>query len=108
MLLFQPTLVGPFLFRILNWLIEFQQANGVCDRGAVLSRAFGDFLLCEVEFFCEALECAGLFDRIQILALEIFDESHLECHFFGHVAHYDGNALDCSALGSAPAAFACD
>ena len=51
---------------------------------------------------------ARLLDRIQVFALEIFDESHLERHFFGHVPHNNRNALYRSALGRAPAAFACD
>jgi hypothetical protein len=98
----------PILQEILNWLIEFQQSNRICDRCAVFSGAFGDLLLGNVKFFRETLEGAGLFDRVQILALEIFDQSHLERHFFGYIAHYDRNALDCSALGSAPAALSCN
>jgi hypothetical protein len=40
--------------------------------------------------------------------LKIFDERHLERHFFGYVAHYDRDALDRSTLRCTPSALACD
>ncbi len=62
-----------FFEQVLNRLLEFQEADGIRDRGAVFSRAVGDLFLGEIEFFAQTLECVRLLDRIQILALEVFD-----------------------------------
>ncbi len=91
--------------QVLNRLFEFQKADGVGDGGAVLTGALGDLLLCEAELIREALEGVGLLDRVQVLALEVFDERHLERDFLGNVANDDGNARECGPLGGAPAAF---
>ena len=81
-----------FLEQLLNRVFELQQADGVGDRGAVFSRALRHLLLREMKFIGEALEGVGLLDGIQILALKVFDQRHLERHFIGHVANDDGNA----------------
>jgi hypothetical protein len=98
----------PFLEEILDGLIEFQETHRVCDGGAIFSGALSDFLLREVKFLCEALEGAGLLDRVEIFALKVLNKRHLERLFFGHVTHNDGNTLDRSALRGTPAALACN
>ena len=54
----------PFFEQILDRLFQSQQAHGVGDRRAILAGALGDLLLREMEFVCQALECARLFDGI--------------------------------------------
>jgi hypothetical protein len=97
-----------FLEEILDRLIKFQEADRIGDSGAIFPGALGDLLLGEVEFLREALERAGLLDRIEIFALKVLNECHLERHFFGHIAHYNGNALNRGTLRGSPAALASD
>ncbi len=70
-----------FLEQVLDWLFELEQANGIGDRGAVFAGALGDLLLREVKFVDQALKGVRLLDRIEIFALEIFHQRHLERHF---------------------------
>jgi hypothetical protein len=97
---------APFFEEVLDRPLKFQQSDGVSDRGSVFAGALGYLLLGEDEFVHQALKGAGLFDGIQILALEILDQGHLERHLVAHVANDSRNARNRSALGSAPAALA--
>ncbi len=87
---------------------SLQKPNGVGNRRAILAGALGDFLLREVKFVGEALERARLLDRVEVFALEIFDQRHLERHLVADVANNRGNAAESGALRGAPAAFAGD
>jgi hypothetical protein len=97
-----------FLDELLDRDFEFEKADGIGDCGAVFAGALGDLLLGEVKFVGEALEGVCLLDRIEVFALEIFDEGHLHRHTFGYVADDDGYAVQLCALCGAPATFASD
>ena len=47
----------------------------------------------------------GLLNWIQIFALKILDQGHLECHLVGHVANDYWNTTQSGALRCAPASF---
>ena len=94
--------------QFLDWLFQLQQADGVGDGGAVFSSALGDLFLGEVEFVNQPLEGMRLLDGVQIFALEVFDERHLQRHFFGNVADYHRHAAEVGSLGGTPAAFSGD
>ena len=95
-----------FLEKILDRRFEFQEADGVGNRGPIFSGAFGDLFLGELKFVNKTLKCVGLFDRVEIFALKILDEGHFEGQLFGHVAKNDRNVVKIGTLGGAPAAFA--
>ena len=69
-----------FLEKILDRLFELEQANRVGDCGAVFAGAVGDLFLRQVKFVDEALKCVGLLDGVEIFALEVFHQRHLQRH----------------------------
>ena len=96
------------LDQVLNHGLELQQSEGIGDRGAVLPCSLGDVLLREVELVREALEGSCLLHRVQVLALEVFDQRHLQRDFLGNFANDDRYARQCRPLGRSPAALAGD
>ncbi len=48
----------------------------------------------------------GLFDRIEILALEIFNQGHFKCELFGHVPKNHRHLMETGSLRCTPATFA--
>ena len=64
-----------------------------------------------MELVGEAPVGERFFDRVQILALDVFDQRHLEQRLLlagRHVAHDDRHAQEAGELCGAPAAFAGD
>lgn len=92
-----------FFDEFLNRRLEPEQAQRVGDRGAVFSGAISHLFLRQMKFFREALKGARLLDRIEIFALEIFDQRHLQCHFLRNVAQDNRNACQSRALRRTPA-----
>src|SRR5277367_4822441 len=95
-----------FFDPILDEGLQLQQANGVCDRGAILPGALGNFFLSELEFVHQTLEGAGCFDRVQVFALDVFHQRHFEREFVGNFANDNGNLGQAGALGRTPATLA--
>ena len=94
-----------FFDEFLNGRLEAKETETIGDGGTIFSGALGGLFLREVKFLGEALEGMGLLDRIQIFALEIFHQRHLDGHFLGHVANHDGNATESGALRCTPTTF---
>ena len=92
----------------MSWIgcFQFEKADGIGDGRAVFAGFFGDLFLREMEIFGQFLKGVGLLDGIQILALEIFNQRHLQRRFFRHVAHDDRHAAQLSPLRRSPAALA--
>ena len=67
-----------------------------------------DVFLPQAEFAREPRKGFRLFDRIEILALEVLDERELEDVLVGRLADDDRRIGDLAALRGAPAAFAGD
>jgi hypothetical protein len=94
-----------------NLLGQLQQAHVICDRRAVLADSSRDLLLRQAEFAAQPFVGGRLIDRIQVFALDVLDERHLE-KLAGlaapNILDDDGHPGEPCALGSAPAALARD
>ena len=91
--------------QFLDRLFEIQEPQRVGDRRAIFSRAFRNLLLREMKPVGQSLKGPRLLDRIQIFALKIFNQRHLERHFIWHFAHYRRHAAERRPLSGAPPAF---
>ena len=88
-----------------------EQPQAVGHGRAVLADRLRDFLLREVELVHQAAVGGGLLDGVQVLALDVLDERHLEQAPFvggGHIADDDRDAAQAGQLGGAPAPLARD
>jgi len=65
---------APLFEKRLSVRLEVQKPHGVCYRGAALANALGDVVLSQAEIAVEPFVGAGLFDGIEIFALEIFNQ----------------------------------
>lgn len=92
----------------LDFRMEIEEAHGVGDGGAGFPDTGGDFLLLEGEFAGEADVSGGFFDGIEILALEVLDESHFKDIAVGGDAFDDGNGGEAEFFRGSPAALAGD
>ena len=61
-----------------HFLRQLQQPHVVGDRRSILADRGGDFFLRHVEFAAQLLVRGGLIDGIQVFALDVLDERHLE------------------------------
>ena len=80
---------------------SLQQPHEVRDRRAILADRRGDVFLLQVEFVGEAAVGERLFDRVQVLALDVFDQRHLEQRLLlarRDVAHDDRHAQQAGDL----------
>ena len=85
---------------------QLQQTKAVRDRRSVLADLDGDVFLSEPELVGEPLIRQGLFDGVEIFALDILDERHLEPALRvrgSDVLDDDGDFLEVGAFGGAPA-----
>ena len=101
-------LSAPDARSFLHFRRQFEQPHVVGDRRAVLADAGGDGLLRQVEFVGQAPVGLRFLDRIQILALDVFDQRDLEHLVVGDVAIDDGDLEQAGALRGAPPALAGD
>ena len=68
---------------------QLEQADEVCDGGAVLPHGLGDVGVLHVEALGEGLVPLGLLERIQGLSLKVFHERQNEKRLVIGVAHDD-------------------
>jgi hypothetical protein len=87
---------------------EFEQAEGIGHDGTAFADLGGDFLLGELELGNELGVALGLFDGIEVFALEIFDQGEFENGAVVGLADDDRDFGQAGQLGGAPAAFAGD
>ena len=59
----------------------------------------------EPKLFDQALQTLGFFKRVQVFALDIFNQRHRCSGFVRYVAHQHGYAVQAGNLGSSKAAF---
>ena len=62
-------------------------------------------VLREAVFLHERLVPSGLLERVQVLALQVFNERELHDLAFGKIAHHGGHFLHAGHAGGAPAPF---
>src|SRR5437588_3290101 len=94
----------PFFDPVLNWLLQLEQANCVGHCCAVLASALSNLLLGHVKLIHQALESAGCFHGVQVFALDVFDERHLERELVGDLLHDGCYFGEAGSLGGTPAA----
>ena len=97
--------VGAHVFR------QFQEPQKIRDRRAVFADGGRDLVLRETEFIGQAPIRLRFVDRVEILALDVFDERHLEQRPLlsgDDFADDDRDAVEARFLRGAPAALAGD
>ena len=85
-----------------------EKSRDVGDRRAILADGVGDLLLREMEFVRESAVGVRFLHRVEIFALEVFDERGGEQPIVRDVADDDRHLEKAGALRRAPAAFAGD
>lgn len=92
----------------LDGFLKVEEAHGVGDAGTGLADALGDLVLLHGEFFGELDVTGGFLDGVEVLALEVLDEGHLEDFLIGGFPLDDGDGGESECLGGPPAAFTGD
>ena len=82
---------------------KLQQPQRVCDRRSIFADRIGDLVLREMQFIGETAIGVRLFDRIQILALNVLDQRRSEQMFVWRLADDDRNLEQTGALGRSAA-----
>ena len=94
------------LHRLAHALIQREQAHGVGDGGARLADRRGGVLLRHVIGLNERFVALGLFNGVQILALQVFNERQLHCLAVVRLDDDGGHLRQTGKPRSPPAAFA--
>ncbi len=92
----------------LHRLGQIQQTQQVAARAARATNGLGRRFVSEPKLFDQALQTLGFFQRVEVFALNVFDERHGRCRFVGHVAHQHRHALQARQLAGPKAPFARD
>ena len=93
---------------ILHLLVQFEQTHQVGDRRSRTTYRFGRFLVGQTELFGQPRQSARLLERVQVFALDVFDQRHRDSRFVRHIAHQRGNRLQSRQLCGPPATLAGD
>ena len=89
-----------------HFLWQAQEPHVVGDRRTILPDGVGNLLLCEMEVVGETTIGLRLFDRIEILALDVLDQRDRQQLIFGNVANDNRYFQEAGALRCPPATFA--
>jgi hypothetical protein len=87
---------------------QAEEAEGVSDGNAAAAGALGDLGLGEAVVLDEALVGAGLFEGVEVVPLDVFDQGELEGLAVGGFGDHDRNLADAGKTGGLPAALADD
>ena len=82
---------GPLSDEPLYVFGEGKQAQRISNRGSVLSYGLGDLLMGQSKIIDELSVAFRLFDGVEVLALEVFDEGEREQLLVGNVPNDGGN-----------------
>ena len=93
---------------ILDLLHQLEQSKQVGNGRAGPSDRVGGFLVGHLEVIDQAAQRRGLLQRIEVFALDIFDQRHCNGDFIRHVTHDRRDGLDTGDLRGTPASFAGD
>ncbi len=91
----------PLLHHLGDFGRELEQSQQIADRGAGSAHRIGGLLMRDAELRDQPFECARLFQRIQVLALDVLDQRHRDGRFVGHAADDGGNASSSPAICAA-------
>ena len=81
---------------------QIQQAQQVGHRNARLAYRIGDLLLGEAELVSQPLQGVGLFQRVEILALDVLDERHGRSLLIANITNQGRNGVQARKAGSTP------
>ena len=87
---------------------NLSKRNKIAGCAARTADGIGCSLVRHLEFVDQALNADGFFQRIQVFALNVFDQRHGQCRVVRHFAHDDRHDLQFGQLRRAPAPFAGD
>ena len=87
---------------------QFGQPHHVGDVAAALADDLGDVFLAAFEFVRERVIALRLFHRVEVFALDVFDDRDFERFGLRDVEGNDRHFVQAGELGGAPAAFAGD
>ena len=99
---------GCTLHQLPNLPGQLQQAQGVCHSAAGLSHTLGDVLLCHLKPLHELFVALRLFQRIQVLPLEVLNKGNFHGLLVGNFPDDDGDFVQPQHPCRTPAAFAGD
>ena len=94
--------------QFLDLVGELDQSQQIADGGARAPDGIRNRLMRMPEFLHQAGERARLLERIEILALDVFDQRHRYGGFVGNIAHDRRYFGEAGHLRGAPAALAGD
>ena len=92
----------------LDLRVEIEQAHRVRDRGPALPDLLRDVFLAHPKFVRQPRVGLRFLDRVEIGALQVFDQRQLEHFQVGRLPNDGGRFAQAGFLGRAPAAFAGD
>ena len=87
---------------------QFEQAQKIGDRRALLTHLFGERVLRKPTLVDEPLHSQRDFDRVEVLPLDVLHQRHCVQVLVVHLADVGGQRGHVGALCGAPAAFAAD
>src|SRR5260370_238611 len=94
------------LNQIEDRLFQAQEPRGVTNCCSILSGFCCNLFLRQMKFIRQTFVGPRLFDRIEVLALNIFDQRYLECRLVANLTDDRGNAAQAGSLRRAPSTFA--
>ena len=62
------------IHQLFDIVVQVSQAQQVADRGTGTTDRFRHLLVGHIEFINQALQRAGLFQRVEVFTLDIFDQ----------------------------------
>ena len=85
---------------------QSQQAQAVRHRAAAAPHRLGHGFMREAEFVHQALQTLGLFNRIEVFALDVFNQTHRQRRFVADAFNHHRNFGQTRQLAGTPTAFA--
>jgi hypothetical protein len=96
----------PVFDEVEDLLFQTQKTRSVTDGGPVFAGFCSYFFLGQMKFAHQALVGARFFDWVEVLALDILDQSYLKRHLIGDFADDRRHTAEACSLRCSPAAFA--
>ena len=92
----------------MHWLGQVEQAQQVAGGAAAFAHGLRGLLVREAKFVHQALDALRFFQRVEVFALDVFNEGHGGGGFVGHFAHEHGHLRQSGQTGCAVAPLARD
>ena len=92
----------------LHGLRELHQPQQVAHGAARAPDGGGGGIVRELEFLDQARDALGLFERIEVFALNVLDQRQRQGGLIRHAAHQRRDGIEACTLRCAPATFAGD